>query len=65
MSKSKLSYKKEVELYRLVYDAIMDARIKIWKMRTNKSINIAEIDDILFDLAKEAPQKAIDCFKKA
>ncbi len=61
----KLSNKKETELYGIVHKEIMDARIKIWKMKDSKFISIAEIDDILSDLCKTAPKNAINIFKNA
>lgn len=57
-----LSKKKETELYGVVHEEIMQARLKIWKMRFDEKPSIAEIDDILSDLCIKAPQKAIDCF---
>lgn len=63
MSNIKLSSKKEHKLYSSIHEEIMQARIKIWKMKDNVNISIAEIDDILSDLASSAPQKAIDLFK--
>ena len=58
-----LSKKKRTELYEVVSEEITEARIKIWKMRNDKHISIAEIDDILSQLNIDAPQKAIDLFK--
>ena len=57
-----ISKKKRTELYETVSEEILQARLKIWKMRLNKNIVIAEIDDILRDLSINAPQKAIDLF---
>jgi hypothetical protein len=57
-----LSDKKRTELYDVVHNEIYDARIKIWSMRENKQLSIAEIDDILYKLCISAPQKAIELF---
>ena len=57
-----LSKKKETELYGVVSEEIRQARLKIWKMRFDEKPSIAEIDNILSDLHKNAPQKAIECF---
>ena len=57
-----LSKKKTTELYSTVHEEIMTARIKIWKMRDDKNISIAEIDDILSDLSTSAPNKALEVF---
>tara|TARA_R110000851_G_scaffold299633_1_gene455681 strand:+ start:669 stop:860 length:192 start_codon:yes stop_codon:yes gene_type:complete len=59
----KLSNKKKTELYDVVHEEIIQARIKIWKMRNEPNISIAEIDDILSDLTISAPKKAIDLFE--
>jgi hypothetical protein len=48
------------KLYSIVHEDIMQARIKIWKMKDDKNISIAAIDDIISDLSMSAPQKAID-----
>jgi len=45
-----------------VHEEIMQARLKIWKMRFEQKPSIAEIDNILSDLCIKAPQKAIECF---
>lgn len=58
-----ISKKKENELYETVHEEIVQARIKIWKMKDQPKISIAEIDDILSDLTISAPKKAIDIFK--
>lgn len=55
-----LSEKKKTALFGIVHEEIMQARIKIWKMKDDKNVSIAAIDDILSDLCKTAPQKAID-----
>ncbi len=44
---NKEDYKKEL------HEKVMQARIKIWKMRFNEKISIAEIDDIMEDLCKQ------------
>ena len=59
----KLSKKKENELYGIVYEEIMQARLKVWKMKDNVNISIAEIDEILYNLGNEAPNKVIALFK--
>ena len=59
-----LSKKKETELYNDVYESIMEVRLKIWEMKDNPNISIAEIDDILSDLSMNAPKSAIEIFKK-
>lgn len=58
-----ISKKKEKALYEVIHEDIMQARIKIWKMKDQKNISIAEIDDILSDLLVTCPQKAINTFK--
>lgn len=58
-----LSKKKEQELYETVHEEIMQARIKIWKMKDDPRPNIAEIDDILSGLIKTCPLKAVNCLK--
>ena len=58
-----ISKKKRTELYETVTEEIMQARIKIWKMKDNKNVSIAEIDDILRQLSIDAPQKSIDLFR--
>jgi len=58
----RLSNKKQTELYGVVHEEIMQARIKIWKMKDQPKISITEIDDILSELCVTAPQKAIECF---
>jgi hypothetical protein len=60
----KLSKKKEDQLYELVHKHIMNARLKIWKMKDQPNISISEIDDILSDLSINAPRAAIDLFKQ-
>lgn len=59
----KLGNKKTTELYGIIHEEIMQARIKIWGMRHNKYISIAEIDDILYDLTISAPKKVIESFE--
>ena len=59
---SRISNKKKDELYSNVHESIMQARIKIWKMKDQKDISIAEIDDIMSDLLMNAPKFAIDLF---
>lgn len=58
-----VSKKKINEVYSVVHEEILQARIKIWKMKDSKTISIAEIDDILSDLCASDPQKAIEIFK--
>jgi hypothetical protein len=60
--KTILSKKRQDLLYDTVHEEIMQARIKIWQMRNNKNISIAEIDDILSKLCVSVPDKAIGCF---
>lgn len=59
---AKLSNKKATELFGTVHEEIMQARIKIWQMRDQPKISIAEIDDILSKLCIVAPEKAVKCF---
>jgi len=61
--KTTLSKVKEDLLYTTVHEEVMQARLKIWKMRNDKNISIAEIDDILSDLSIKAPRMAIGCFE--
>ena len=63
-NKSRLSKAKETLLYGLVHEEIMQARLKIWKMKDDRNVSIAAIDDILSDLCKTCPQAAINIFKK-
>lgn len=58
--KSSLSQKKEAQLYSLIHDKIMDARVKI---SLDKDISAMDIDNILSSLCFDAPQKAIELFK--
>lgn len=57
-----ISKKKRTELYETVSEEILQARLKIWEMRFDKNIVIAEIDEILRELSINAPQKAISLF---
>lgn len=59
-----LTKSKEQLLYNTVYNEIMDARLKIYKMKDGKNISIDEIDEILYALSHSAPDKAVGCFKK-
>lgn len=61
---STLSERKKDQLYRSISDDITDARIKIWKMKDQRNISIAEIDFILYELSVKAPKNAIDLFNK-
>jgi len=61
--KTTLRKVKEDLLYTTVHEEIMQARLKIWKMKDDKNISIAEIDDILSDLCIKAPRMAIGCFE--
>ncbi len=61
--KTILSKKREDLLYNTVHEEIMQARLKIWAMRNDKNISIAEIDNILSGLCINAPDKALKCFK--
>lgn len=54
---------KESLLWGEVHEEIMQARIKIWKMKDDKNISLAAIDDILSDLATNTPTKAINFIK--
>jgi len=56
----KISNKKETELYDLLYNEIMDARVKI-AMKLEGSVKNA-VDDIMSDLTMKLPQKAIELF---
>jgi hypothetical protein len=56
----KISRKKETELYDLLYNEIMDARVKIG-MKLEGSVKEA-VDDIMGDLTMKLPQKAIELF---
>lgn len=60
---SKVSKKKLDKLYSEVHEDVMMARVKIWKMKDDKNISIAAIDDILFRLSMSAPQKAVEVAK--
>lgn len=58
----KLSQKKERELADVIYDDILEARIKIAKL-TNKLGSGSAIDDVLYDLCQTAPHNAICVFR--
>ena len=60
-----LSKKKENELYGVIHEEIIQARLKIWEMRFDEKPSIDEIDNILSDLCISAPLKAIECFNKS
>lgn len=60
--KTTLSKARQDLLYNSVHEEIMQARIKIWKMKDDPNISIAEIDDILSKLCISAPDTAIGCF---
>lgn len=60
-----LSKKKETELYGVVHEEIMRARIKIARLTLDAPNGLGrELDNILSDLSMNAPQKAIDLFKQ-
>jgi hypothetical protein len=58
----KLSKKKSQELYNVVHEEIMQARIKIAK-NPDQMINTKEVDNILSKLCYSAPTKACEIFK--
>lgn len=58
----KLSKKKSQELYDVIHEEIMQARIKIAR-NPSQDISTKEVDDILSKLCYSAPQKAIELFK--
>lgn len=60
----KLSVKKQQELYDLIHEEVMQARMNIWKMRFEENVSIHEIDKILSDLCFKAPEKVVDLFNK-
>lgn len=57
----KLSKRKEEQLYRVIHESIMDARIKIAMSFNEGKINL--VDDIMSDLCLSVPRKAIEIFK--
>lgn len=57
-----LSKKRQTQLYRIISDEIMDARISINKLLVGND-NDEKIDLILYELGMSAPRKAIDLFK--
>lgn len=60
----KLSEKKKTQLYGTVSDKVMDARIQIKKLfQMHPSAVARQIDDILSDLGKDAPQAALNLFE--
>ncbi len=60
----KITKKKESELYDIVREEIMQARIKMLNLSRAKCPNLSnELDNILSDLSKAAPEKAINIFK--
>lgn len=61
---SRISAKKQSQLYNVVSDEIMNARVEInMKLKGVCSKDILnDIDNILSDLTMHAPQKAIDLF---
>jgi hypothetical protein len=60
----KLSVKKQQELYDLIHEEVMQARMIVWEMRFDENVSIHEIDKILSDLCFKAPKKAVDLFNK-
>lgn len=58
----KLTKKKTDQLYNQIHEDIMQARIKIAKL-LNFNPSGKEIDNILSDLTRQAPQNAVDLFK--
>lgn len=59
----KLSVKKKDALYSVVHEDIMQARIKIARLLHGNPKGVF-VDNILYDLAMNAPQKALDIFEK-
>lgn len=63
----KLSKKKEDQLYELIHQEIMDARIQISLKLKDSSYNkqVQEgIDKVMYDLLNKTPEKAIKLFKE-
>lgn len=59
----KLSKKKESELWKVINDAVVDARIEIARLEPgNKTLE--KVDHILYRLGIDCPEKAIKIFKK-
>jgi hypothetical protein len=58
----KISSKKHQELWSVVHDEVMMARIKISRILSGKDKD-RTVDDVLFTLSINAPQRACDCFR--
>ncbi len=61
MQKNSLSQKKQTDLFHIVHEEITQARIKIAHLAA-KIPEYNAIDNILYDLSINAPQKALDTF---
>lgn len=59
-----ISKKKRKELYSVVSESIMDARIKVARLHygMDKKIYCEEVERILFDLYMKAPVSALEVF---
>ena len=61
--KMKISKKKEDELWNVIHNGIMDARIEILKLEPNNKL-LQNVDDILYKVSINLPFKAINKLKK-
>lgn len=59
--KRSISKKKESQLYNVVANRIMDARLEVSMILKGNSKS-QEVEEILYKLHRDAPQKAIDLF---
>lgn len=59
----KLSRKKENELWKVINDCVLDARVAICKLGSHKNEILQEVDAILCRLGIDCPGKAINVFK--
>lgn len=59
----KLSQKKEDELWVVINNCILDARVEICKLGSHKNEILKEVDTILYRLGIDCPSKAIHALK--
>jgi hypothetical protein len=63
----KLSKKKESELYDIVYNEIMKARIQLINVTNNPNAHMQnvyeQVDELMSKLCYECPEQAINLFK--
>lgn len=59
----RLSKLKQEQLYMVVSNAIIDARVAVAKLNEGNNPILNKVDDILYKLCMKAPQDAIELFK--